>query len=147
MPILNYTTSIDPHRTVGEIQKLLAAKGARGILLEYNANGDPSAVAFQIEVAGQQLRYRLPCRAGAVHTILLREHRAGKIDRRYTSEQHALKVAWRIIKDWIEAQLALVESGMTTVDEVFLPYQLMAGEQTVYQAMQQRLLTGPTNAD
>lgn len=143
MPILNYTTSIDPHKTVGEIQKLLASKGARGILLEYNEHGDPSAVAFQIEVRGQQLRYRLPCRAEKVCDILGREWRAGKVERRYTTMQHANRVAWRIIKDWIEAQLAIVEAGMVDMAEVFMPYQLMASGQTMYEVMQHKLLTGP----
>ena len=143
MPILNYTTSIDPHKTVGEIQKLLASKGARGILLEYNEHGDPSAVAFQIEVRGQQLRYRLPCRAEKVCDILGREWRAGKVERRYTTMQHANRVAWRIIKDWIEGQLAMVGAGMVDMAEVFMPYQLMASGQTMYEVMQHKLLTGP----
>jgi hypothetical protein len=143
MPILNYTTSIDPHKTVGEIQKLLASKGARGILLEYNEHGDPSVVAFQIEVRGQQLRYRLPCRAERVYDILGKQWRAGKVERRYTTMQHANRVAWRIIKDWIEAQLAIVEAGMVDMAEVFMPYQLMASGQTMYEVMQHKLLTGP----
>ena len=143
MPILNYTTSIDPHKTVGEIQKLLASKGARGILLEYNEHGDPSAVAFQIEVQGQQLRYRLPCRAERVFDILGKQWKAGKVERRYTTMQHATRVAWRIIKDWIEAQLAIVEAGMVDMAEVFMPYQLTAGGQTMYEVMQHKLLTGP----
>lgn len=144
MPILNYTTSIDPHKTVAEIQKLLASKGARGILLEYNEHGDPSAVAFQIETKGQQLRYKLPCRAQKVWEVLDRQYRTGKIERRYTSMEHATRVGWRIIKDWIEAQLAIVEAGMVDMQEVFLPYQLVANDQTMYEVMQQRLLIGST---
>jgi hypothetical protein len=142
MPLLNYTTTIDPHRTVGEIQKLLAGKGARGILTEY-ADGEPVAVAFQIEHSGQVLRYRLPCRAAAVHNILLHEYRAGKVQKRFAEKSHAQRVAWRIVKDWIEAQLALVESGMTDMAEVFMPYQLVEGDVTMYEVMQQRLLAGP----
>jgi hypothetical protein len=141
MPILNYTTSIDSHKTVGEIQKMLAAKGARGILLEYNEHGDPSAVAFQIEVRGQQLRYRLPCRAEKVCTVLGREWKAGKVDRKYTTMQHAVKVAWRIVKDWIEVQLAIVESEMVEMAEVFMPYQLVNESQTMYEVMRYKMLT------
>lgn len=143
MPILNYTTSIDPHKTVAEIQKLLAAKGARNIWLEYNEHGDPAAVAFQIEVNGQALGYRLPCRADRVFDVLGNQWKAGKVERRYTTMQHANRVAWRIIKDWIEAQLAIVEAGMVDMAEVFMPYQLMASGQTMYEVMQHKLLTGP----
>ena len=141
MPILNYTTSIDPHKTVGEIQKLLATKGARGILLEYNKHGDPSAVAFQMEVKGQLLGYRLPCRAEKVYDVLGKQWKAGKVERRYTTMEHAVRVGWRIIKDWIEAQLAIVESGMVDMEEVFMPYQLMSNNQTMYEVMQRKLLT------
>ena len=31
-------------------------------------------------------------------------------------------MAWRIIKDWIEAQLAIVEAEQAEMVEVFLPY-------------------------
>jgi len=141
MPILNYTTSIDPHKTVAEIQKMLASKGARGILLEYNQHGDPSAVMFQIEVKGQPLRYRLPCRAERVWDVLGKQWKAGKVERRHTSMEHATRVGWRIIKDWIEAQLAIVEAGMVDMTEVFLPYQLVNETQTMYEVMQRRLLT------
>jgi len=144
MPLLNYTTSIDPHKTVGEIQRMLASKGARGILLEYNEHGDPSAVAFQIEYRGQQLRYRLPCRADKVQVALADSYRRGKVERRFTSMQHATRVAWRIIKDWVESQLAIVESGMVEMTEVFLPYQLVTENRTVYETMVQRhMITGP----
>lgn len=142
MPILNYTTSIDPHRTVGEIQKMLAAAGARGVGIEYDQAGDPIAVAFQLNVNGP-LGYRLPCRTDKVLTVLQRQHKAGKIERRYTTKEHAQRVAWRIVKDWLEAQLAIIQSEMVEVTEVFMPYQLMANNQTMYEVMQHKLLTGP----
>lgn len=147
MPLLNYTTTIDPHKTVGEIQKMLAAKGARGILLEYTSQGEPAAVAFQIEHRGQQLRYRLPCRAAVVRGTLDAQWKAGKLERRYTGMEHATRVAWRIIKDWIESQLAIVESGMVDMAEVFMPYQLVAGDRTMYEMLQHKLLTGPVEED
>lgn len=142
MPILNYTTSIDPHRTVGEIQKMLAAAGARGVGIEYDQGGDPIAVAFQLNVSGP-LGYRLPCRTDKVLIVLQRQHKAGKIERRYTTKEHAQRVAWRIVKDWLEAQLAIIQSEMVEVTEVFMPYQLMANNQTMYEVMQHKLLTGP----
>ena len=46
MPILNYTTRIEAEKTVGEIQKRLAAASARQILSEYDADGLLSSVSF-----------------------------------------------------------------------------------------------------
>lgn len=73
--------------------------------------------------------------------MLGKQWKAGKVERRHTSMQHATRVAWRIIKDWIEAQLAIVEAGMVDMAEVFLPYQLVNETQTMYEVMQRRLLT------
>ena len=35
--------------------------------------------------------------------------------------QQAIRTSWRILKDWVEAQMALLETGMVTMDEIFLP--------------------------
>ena len=48
--------------------------------------------------------------------------------------QQAIRTSWRILKDWVETQMALLENGMVTMDEIFLPY-MLAGGQTFYQAL------------
>ena len=48
--------------------------------------------------------------------------------------EQANRTAWRIIKEWIPAQMALIETEMVTVEEVFLPY-MLTGKQTLYQAL------------
>ena len=49
--------------------------------------------------------------------------------------RQATRVASRILKDWIEAQLALLHTGMVELEEIFLPYMLQ-GDQTLCQALQ-----------
>ena len=41
--------------------------------------------------------------------------------------QQAIRTSWRTLKDWVEAQMALLETGMVTMDEIFLPYMLSGG--------------------
>ena len=36
--------------------------------------------------------------------------------------EQARRVAWRILKDWVAAQLAIVEAEQAQMAEVFLPY-------------------------
>ena len=48
--------------------------------------------------------------------------------------QQAIRTSWRILKDWVEAQMALLETDMVTMDEIFLPY-MLSGGQTFYQAL------------
>ena len=41
---------------------------------------------------------------------------------------------WRILNDRVEDQMALLETGMVTMNEIFLPY-MLSGGQTLYQAL------------
>ena len=45
----------------------------------------------------------------------------------------AVRTAWRIVKDWVEAQMALVKTQMATTQEVFLPYAVMKDGRTLSQ--------------
>ena len=54
---------------------------------------------------------------------------------------------WRITKDWVEAQMAIVEVRMASLEQVFLPYIIAKQGQTVYEVWreQQGLLEAPKN--
>jgi hypothetical protein len=132
MPLLNYTTQISADKTVMEIQAILASGGASAIATEYS-DGAISAVSFRISTPFGVTTYSLPCDIGAVHRILEKQSRAGKVPRRMVTYEQAARVGWRIIKDWIAAQLALVQTQMVTVDQVFLPYARTPSGETVYQ--------------
>ena len=54
------------------------------------------------------------------------------------SKEQALRVGWRNIKDWIDAQMALIETEMATIDEVFLPYILNKNGQTLYESIKEK---------
>ncbi|KKL17092.1 hypothetical protein LCGC14_2488990, partial [marine sediment metagenome] len=51
---------------------------------------------------------------------------------RYANLEQARRIAWRIIKDWVEAQLALIATEMVTLEQVFLPYLKVNQGQTLY---------------
>ncbi len=48
-------------------------------------------------------------------------------------ELQAVRTAWRIVKDWVEAQMALVETKMASTTEVFLPYAIGRDGKTMFQ--------------
>ena len=48
---------------------------------------------------------------------------------------HARRVGWRILKDWIEAQMALLETEMVEFDQVFLAYMVINKTQNLYEYM------------
>jgi hypothetical protein len=133
MPLLNYTTQIAAEKTVSEISGILARAGARAIMTEFNTKGVAIGVRFRIQTELGVTHFALPCDIGAVLKILSEQSRAGKVPRRLVDEDQAARVGWRIIKDWIEAQLALVATRMVTMDQVFLPYAITNTGETVYE--------------
>lgn len=136
MALLNYTTKIPAEQTIGEIQKMLSNYGVIGMLTEYDGR-EVSAVSFQLLLKGQKMAYKLPCNWRAVNEIFKHQNenrvrKNGRLpDILDTSGQQAIRVAWRVIKDWVEAQLALVEINMTTIPQVFLPYTIMQDGKTL----------------
>jgi hypothetical protein len=144
MPILNYTTSIDPLRSVAEIQRALSRHGARRTVVEYDPAGVPVGLSFAIETPDGERAFRLPAKIDGVLRALGRARGKGGVTRMMVCRPHAARVAWRILKDWVEAQLALVEAELVEVEEVLLPYMLDgAGRRTFYEAVKERHLSLP----
>lgn len=145
MPLLNYTTSIDAGKTVGEIQRMLAVSGCSGVLVRYSPDRTADAIVFVIATPYGDRSFRLPARVAAVEATLKRQCQRGKVPRRLATREQAARVAWRITKDWIAAQLAIVESGMVALDEVMFPYMLDSTERTAHEVYrdQQLQLNGP----
>lgn len=140
MALLNYTTTVPVERSIAEIQKMLSMQGVQGILTEYDGP-NVSAVSFRILVSGNMIDFRLPCNWKAVQQVFIKKNenrirRNGRLpDRIPESQEHATAVAWRIIKDWVEAQLALVELSQTTIPQVFLAHAVTASGETLGERM------------
>lgn len=127
MPLLNYTTGVDVDKTIGEIQKLLVKRGAKAIMTDYT-EGVISALAFKIPVNDRDMGFRLPCDWRPVLEVMKNDP---KVPRSLRTQFQAVRVAWRIIKDWVEAQMALVDTMMVKTEEVFLPYAIMRDGRTL----------------
>jgi len=130
--ILNYTTKIDPIKTIGEIQKILVSHGARKIVSDYDDDGTPCGLTFQLIVRDQVTAYSLPANWKGV----LRAMEKQKVAKSLQNKDQAVRVSWRIVKDWVEAQMAIVESELAGMAEVFLPYTVMKTGNTLYQEIE-----------
>lgn len=134
MPILNYTTSIPAARTAGEVQAMLGQHGASRIATDYRG-GQVSGMSFEIDTEFGPRTFRLPVRADGVLTALKDDPR---VPASKATEEQARRVAWRIAKDWLEAQIALIDAGLATLDEVMLPWMLDGSEATLFETYRAR---------
>lgn len=138
MPILNYSTSISAEKTVTEIQRILAKAKAEAILCDYN-DGVLTSVSFRVRVPFGVMSFRLPANVEKVYAVLVRDRRIPASKR--TMEQ-ASRVAWRILKDWLDAQMALIAAEMVSLEQVFLPYAQNQEGVTLYDALAESRFRG-----
>jgi hypothetical protein len=139
---LNYTSTVPVHQTVAECQSILAAAKADSVAVHYD-DGQPAGLSFTLRTAHGIRAFTLPVNVAAMQAVLrkadfssLKASRA-KLDQ-YASREHATRVAWRVCKDWLEANLALIAAQMATIDTVMLPFLHVDGDRTLWQAYRDR---------
>jgi len=130
--LLNYTTSIESSKTITEIMTMLGKNGARAILIDYDNDGHICGLSFKIlNTQGNEMAIRLPVDHEAVLRILERQN----VARTYRTKEQSLRVAWRILKHWVEAQMAILQVEMVTLEQIFLPYFITPSGKTLYETM------------
>jgi hypothetical protein len=130
MALKNYRS--ESTRSFEIIQQTLAKHRAKQIVLDYADNGRVNAIAFSLEIEGRLHAFRLPARVENVERILY-----GSRELTPAQKEQAYRTVWANIRDWITAQMALLDTGMVKPEEDFLPYMLTRHGQTYFDALQQ----------
>lgn len=136
MAILNYTTTVDAFKTVSEIEYILMKHGAKSIMKNYE-NESVTGLSFLIDTGGRQIPVRLPAKVDDCLAVLHKEKRENPRKQIKDTREQAERVAWRILKDWVEAQMALLDIEMVRFEEIFLPYIEVQG-QTVFEKLEEK---------
>lgn len=103
---------------------------------KYGDGGKVLAVTFALDCCGMLRGLRLEAKPDGVLSVMAKE-------RTKCDPAQAERIAWRNVKDWIAAQIALVETEQATMDELFLPKLVDQNERTLYDAFQSgRLMLG-----
>ena len=126
MAIKNYTSTVSVNQSMAEIQGALASHGARKIMVDFDEQGQPEGITFGIETPAGPRAFALPANVEGVRAVFARQ----KVK---PQEGQAERTAWRNIRDWVMAQMAIIEAGQVTVEEVFLPYLTDGRGRTLYQ--------------
>lgn len=139
MPIKNFTTKVPVEQTINDLQRILVKAKAKAVLTQYGADSLPTALSFRIQLGENEVQFRLPVNVSGVIAALKR-------DRKYRDEPHARRVGWRIVKDWCDSQMALIDTGQAEIAQVFLAYAQSRTGETFYQSLKGKgflQLTGP----
>lgn len=132
MGLANYSTTVEAIKTIGEIQGILIGHGAKSILTNYSDNGTAESLSFIIRTPYGDMPIRLPVNASAVLKVMEKDR---TIPRHYCNQAQAVRVAWRIVKDWVRAQMAILETEMVRMEQIFLPYMITPNNKTLYETM------------
>lgn len=121
----NYTSSVSAARSVAFIEAKLASNGARDIIKRYDGNQCLMSIVFTIPMpkGGGDMVFKLPARV-AECTKVLEANLSSRVrpETRKKIPVQAERTAWKILSDWVEAQMAMIELAQVELFEVFLPY-------------------------
>lgn len=148
MFLKNYTSEVPVSVTLHRIEQVLIKCGVSGITKEYGPQGEVVAVRFHVRQDANlpEVTVRLPADKERALNALWLDYAAGdkltqdgqalawnarKKRRRGDFAQQAERTAWRLVQDWVEVQMSMIQLNQAETMEVFLPY-IWDGQQTVY---------------
>lgn len=149
MNLKNYTSTVPASTSIGRIQKTLVEAGATDISQKY----DPTtkvciSISFRMVIAGQTpMFFQLPAKVEPCFVILWKSVKRPQPDTKKKTFEQAERTAWKIVADWVEIQLAMIQMEQAEPLQVFLPFVYNpAKEVTFYEQLKQsnfKALLGP----
>lgn len=127
--IKNYTSN--SKNSFDVIQKCLAQHGAQKLMFDYNNSGEVVALSFALQIDGRIIGFKLPARIDQVELVM----KGVKRKNGGTLHEQAYRTGWANIRDWVTAQLALVDTQMARPEEVFLPYMTNKNGKTLFESI------------
>lgn len=146
----NYTSAVPVSQTIARIENVLIQCGVARISKDYGFNGDVVAIQFVIQPGdgAPEMLVRLPADKEKAQQALWLDYVDGdKLDEKGTmvvawgsrkrkkrSEfaEQAERTAWKIIQDWVEVQMSMIQLNQAEYREVFMPY-IWDGHSTIFQ--------------
>ena len=134
----NYTSDVAVHVTIARIEAVLLRCRVSGITKEYGPNGEMLALIFHIPSPnGQPLAIRLPANEEAALRALWLDYvgddklsadgntimyNGRKLKKKAHFREQARRTAWKMMQDWIEVQMSMIQMQQADQLQVFLPY-------------------------
>lgn len=134
------TTNVPAAKTAAEVEAYLADMGATEVLKTWES-GEISGLQLCVPIRGAPAYFSLPVRIEPVFTHLQKKRTPKNRPKNAEKDlSQAIRVAWRQILRWIQAQFAMVDIGMAKTEEIFLPYLKVSPNETVFERYEARKL-------
>jgi hypothetical protein len=151
MFLKNYTSNVPVSDTIHRIEKVLIKCQVSGITKEYGPEGKIIALHFHVPIAeGKTLTIRMPADEKAALDALWLDYADGdqhdgfkitgyparsyKKKTKADFKEQAERTAWKLVQDWIEVQMSMIQMKQAETLQVFLPY-VWDGQATFYQRL------------
>lgn len=137
MFLKNYTSSVAVSITIGRIESTLIRCGVKGITKEYDGKGGVIAIMFHLPGDRNDLAIRLPADEQKAQDAFWKDYCDSHPDEwkrkktRGTFKDQAARTAWKLIQDWVEVQMSLIQMQQAEYIQVFMPY-IWDGKQTLF---------------
>jgi len=157
MFLKNYTSNVPVSQTIYRIQQVLIKCGASSITMEYGTTpGEVAAVHFTIPGATGNIKIRLPADKDKATDALWVDYVDGekltadgarlawnprKKKIKADFHEQGARTAWKIVQDWVEVQMSMIQMRQADTLQVFLPY-VFDGTRTYYQALKESNFRG-----
>jgi hypothetical protein len=149
----NYTSNVPMSQTIYRIEQVLIKCGVSGVMKEYGPAGDVLAISFKIDLEnGKPWMIRLPANTKKATDALWLHYANGdsltsdgqklsydcgkKKKTRADFVEQGQRTAWKIVQDWVEVQMSMIQMQQADFREVFLPY-VWDGKRSYFQALQE----------
>ncbi len=130
----NYTSDMRIDRIFSGLQEMLASYGAKQIMFDYGDDGKVKGMAFVIDTPKGMVPIKLPARTDKVAKRMYKD--PSWLNEKQKDQTY--RTAWKNIYDWVDAQLALLETEMVKLEEIFLPYMATPDGHTFFELMENR---------
>jgi hypothetical protein len=135
--MLSETTNVPVERTVIELTAELVKVGARTINTQYNDLGIVIGMQWILRIDQRDIWFAMPARVDAVYAYL-RSRMTGHVNKEKLQAK-AERIAWRHLLRWVQAQNAMIQTGMMQAHEVYLPYATTQNGKTMFQVWSAQL--------
>lgn len=119
MKIKNYTSSVPVGRTISYIEQELVKIGVTHIEKSYE-DGIPVSIIFSIMIP-KKISFKIPANIEAAYDIIKNIPGYKGKNSEWLKAQ-AQRTAWKLVFNWIEVQVAMVQLRQADAMQVFLPY-------------------------